>query len=261
MASSQLDAARSLMSGLPAEMRHSVCQASELGRRLRGRLRSEPVPTTMLPLDRLLGGGLPKGVLVELVGRGSCGRFATLLATVAAATGSGETAALVDLGSHLDPQSAIDIGVDLHRLLWVRPRRLPEALAAAETLVHTGFALVAVDLGLPPVPGRAPVAALIRLARSATAHSAVVLLSTPYRLSGCAATVVVSTGQGRGRWAGTAGSPRLLEGLHTRFTVARQDGRRPGESAEATLAVPEAVSDGTAAAEHERLEPGHAEAL
>ena len=79
-------------------------------------------------------------------------------------TGAGEAAALVDQGGQLDPQTAVGIGVDLERLLWLRPQNLGDSLAAAELLVHTGFPLVALDLGLPPVRGRAPLAAWLRLA-------------------------------------------------------------------------------------------------
>src|SRR5512143_1726070 len=54
------------------------------------------------PLPSL--GGLPRGTLVEVVGRRSSGRFALALAALAAATQAGESAALVDLGDQLDPQ-------------------------------------------------------------------------------------------------------------------------------------------------------------
>ena len=115
--------------------------------------------------------------LIELSGRRSCGRFSIGIAALASATSSGEAAALVDLGSHLDPQSAEAAGVDLTRLLWVRPRKLKEAVASAEMLLATGFPLVVVDLGLPPVRGRfVPDAAWVRLTRAAHAHKAALLL-------------------------------------------------------------------------------------
>ena len=89
------------------------------------------LPTGIDPLDRLISGGLPRGRLTELVGRRSSGRFSIVLAALASATSAGEAAALVDRGSALDPQAAHEAGVELERLLWARPRRVKEALAAA----------------------------------------------------------------------------------------------------------------------------------
>ena len=231
---------RTVREALPEELRQTVVPASELARAQRGQLREEPLATSVPALDRLLGGGLPRGALVELVGRGSCGRFSALLATLKTVTDTGVAVALVDQGGQLDPQSAAALGLDLERLLWLRPCVLPDTVAAAELLVSTGFSLVAVDLGLPPVRGRAPLASWLRLARGSLTHRAVVLVGSPYRLSGCAAAAVVTAGRGRGRWSGAVDTPRLLHGLAARLEVARQRGRRPHESAPAAFTLPEA---------------------
>jgi hypothetical protein len=90
---------------LPPELRDIVHRASELVRTRQLRLRETPLITSVTGIDRLLGGGLPRGTLVELVGRGSCGRFASLLAALKMVTDTGEVAALVDQGDQLDPQS------------------------------------------------------------------------------------------------------------------------------------------------------------
>jgi hypothetical protein len=231
---------RQLTAKLPEELRHAVVPAAELVRAHRGRLREEPLITSVSALDQLLGGGLPRGTLVELVGRASCGRLSALLATLKTVTDTGEAAALVDQGGQLDPRSALSFGIDLERLLWLRPRALSDTVAAAELLVSTGFPLVAVDLGLPPVRGRAPLASWLRLARGSLTHRAVVLVGSPYRLSGCAAAAVVTAGRGRGRWSGSYGTPRLLCGLAARLEVARQRGRRPHRSAPIAFTLPEA---------------------
>jgi hypothetical protein len=225
---------------LPDELRNSLHRASDLIRKRRMELREDPLPTSLAGLDHLLGGGLPRGELVEFVGRGSCGRFAALLATLRAVTGAGEAAALVDQGAQLDPQTAAEIGVDLERLLWLRPQNLGDSLAATELLVHTGFPLVALDLGLPPVRGRAPLAAWLRVARNAATHQAVVLVGTPYRLSGCAAGVVVAAGRGRGDWS-SGGAFRLLNGLRAWLHLARRIGHPDHETAPNVLTLPEAA--------------------
>jgi hypothetical protein len=234
---------------LPPELRDIVHRASELVRTRQLRLRETPLITSVTGIDRLLGGGLPRGTLVELVGRGSCGRFASLLAALKMVTDTGEVAALVDQGDQLDPQSAATVGIDLDRLLWLRPRVLPDALAATEMLVHTGFPLVALDLGLPPVRGRTPLAAWLRLARTAATHRAVVLVGSPYHLSGCAAAVVVTAHRGRGTWSGTVGTARLLHGIEARLDLARQRGKRPDGIARIAFTLSEAAFEPAVAAD------------
>ena len=235
---------------VPAELGHVLHRASERVCRRRAESREKPLPTSLGALDRLLGGGLPRGGLVEIVGRGSCGRFAALLAALRAVTGAGEAAALVDQGAQLDPQTAAALGVDLERLLWLRPRNLVDSLAAAELLLHTGFSLVALDLGLPPVRGRAPLAAWLRLARAAAARGAAVLVGSPYRLSGCAAGAVVTGGRARGDWSG-AGPARLFGGLQSRFSLSKRVGHADLGEVDMDLALPEASFGPSVTAESE----------
>ena len=218
---------------LPEEVRRVVCRASELGRQRAETPHGAPLATSVASFDEVLGGGLPRGSLVELVGRGSCGRFSTLIAALQQMTSAGEAAALVDQGSQLDPQAATAAGIDLDRLLWLRPQRLDDSLAAAEMLVATGFKLVVLDLGLPPVLGRPSLAAWLRLARSAANHQAVILVGSPYRLSGCAATAVLSSGRGRGRWSGSIGGLRLLDGISAQLELDKHTGVRSRQTTHA----------------------------
>ena len=100
-------ALRLVRSSLPEALRSRVRSARDLSRSLREEEEEHPPLATAVPaLDRLLDGGLPRGQLVELVGGRTSGRFSTLLAALAAATGVGEAAALVDLGDGLDPEAA-----------------------------------------------------------------------------------------------------------------------------------------------------------
>jgi hypothetical protein len=162
---------------------------------------------------------------VELHGGRSSGRFSAVLAALAAATGVGESAALVDLGDGLDPAAAQALGVDLERLLWLRPERVQRALAAAEMLIGGGFPLVVVELGSPPLPGgRGAEPAWLRLARAAQAQGTALLVSSPYRVSGTAAAAVLTAGRGRAAWHGEAGDPRLLQGISSRLVLAKRRG-------------------------------------
>ena len=230
---SRKPAAAELLAGLGARLIRAsdLASPSALGS-------SDPIPTTVPALDRLLLGGLPRGGLVELSGRRSSGRFSIGIAALVSATSSGEAAALVDLGGHLDPQSAEAAGADLTRLLWVRPSRLKEAVASAEMLLAAGFPLVVADLGLAPVRGRfVPDAAWVRLERAARSHGAALLLLAPYRVSGVAAESVLAADSARAIWSGSGPSPRLLAGLASRLTLQKDLRARSGVSESMKLSM------------------------
>ena len=197
---------------------------------------------TLPALDAVFSGGLPDRRLIELVGRRSAGRFSLALAALACATARGDDAALVDLGDHLDPQAAQAAGVDLSRLLWVRPRRVKDALAAAEILVSTGFRLVLAEMGLAPRGGRfVPDAAWVRLQRTAQTQGSTLLLFSPYRMSGIAAEAVVSAGSSRPLWRGSGRAPRLLAGISSRVTLEKYGRVTSGQSATLSLSVSEGI--------------------
>jgi hypothetical protein len=233
-----------LREALPPETAASVVCAGEL-RRERG---APPLATGIEALDRLLSGGLARGKLVEIVGRRSSGRLAVALSTIACATGRGENSALVDFGDALDPDNAAAAGVDLRRLFWVRPRRVRDAVYAAEVVIGAGFPLVVLDLGVPPVGGRVPDVAWVRLARAARAHDTFLLVTSPYPMSGAAAEVVLRLDRGVAGWRGTGSSPWLLAGLAAPCVVEKKRGERPGQAAVVRFAVAEAMADKSAAA-------------
>jgi hypothetical protein len=209
---------------LPQPLQGHLRSASELGRKLAEETDHRPVATGIPAFDRLLEGGLPRGGITEVVGGRSSGRFAAALALLAAVTGSGEAAALVDLGDGLDPESAAGLGVDLARLLWVRPANLPQALASAEALIGGGFPLVAVDLGSPPVRGRKAEAPWLRLARAARAHRSVLWIGSPYRLSGTAAMAVLRLERVSPVWD-CDGAGRLLAGISSEVVLEKLRGQ------------------------------------
>jgi hypothetical protein len=231
-----------LLAALPEGLRARVDRAREIDRRRRETTaHGEPLPTAVSALDLLLDGGLPRGHLVELIGARSSGRFSALLAALAGATTAGEAAVLIDLGDGLDPAAALAAGVELERLLWVRPTDFKAALAAAETAIGGGFPLVVLDLGSPPLRARAREEGVwLRLARAARAQGTALLLGAPYRVSGPAAVAVLRAARGRVDWreAEAVGAPPILAGLGGRLILEKQrGGDAAGRAEELRLAV------------------------
>ena len=223
-----------LRAALQGTVAAKVSSGTELIKALEKARRDESIPTTLAPFDTLLGGGLPRGKMVELTGRR--GRFSIVLSALAAATSMGEAAVLVDLGDHLDPRIAEANGVDLRRLLWIRPKTLKQAVMSVEMIAATGFQLIALDTGLPPLRGRrVPDAAWVRLGRTAEAHGAALLISTPYPLTGTASEAVVTSTKGRAKWLGRGKAPRVLEGIEIDLALEKHRHMKPGARATVTV--------------------------
>lgn len=241
--SPQREEVTKLRAALAGTAAAKVMNATELMHALEKVRREESLPTTLTPFDTLLGGGLPRGKMVELTGRrSSAGRFAVAMSALAAATSMGEAAVLVDLGDHFDPQIAEADGVDLRRLLWIRPKTLKQAVMSVEMIAATGFQLVVLDLGLPPVRGRrVPDAAWVRLARTAEAHGTALLISSPYPVTGTASEAVIVAERTRIQWLGRGKSPRLLAGATTDLRLEKHRHRKAGETTKLSLQVMEGL--------------------
>jgi hypothetical protein len=202
-------------------------------RELEARERRQRLSTGVAALDTRLGGGWPRGAVSELSGSRGQGRTGVLLASLAAALGRGEAAALVDFEGAFDPRVAHRMGVPLERLLWVRaPQPAPprhnagdlRLLAAAEAIVAAGgFGLLALDFGerTPFIPA----AAWLRLRRVAGAPGTVVLAVALRPLPGLLGSAAVALSRARPRfWRPSSTSPALLEGLEVRPEVGRNLG-------------------------------------
>ncbi|TMA68691.1 MAG: hypothetical protein E6J68_03000 [Deltaproteobacteria bacterium] len=197
-----------------------------------GTAQGEPIrrlPTGLAALDRALGGGLPRGRVTELAGRRSTGRTGVACAIVARATQAGETIAWIDVDDALEPETVAAAGVVLARLLWVRPRGVPDALRAAEMLLGAGgFGLVALDVGDAGSPGPAP--AWPRLARAAERSGTALLVIEPQRRAGTFAALGLEVTGRRARWSGGPGRLVVLDGIDARMLIARNRVGRPGQS-------------------------------
>ena len=77
----------------------------------------ECIPTGSLSLDIALGGGVPKGRVIEVYGPESSGKTTLTLHIISEVQKSGGTAAFIDAEHALDPAYAKRIGVDVENLL------------------------------------------------------------------------------------------------------------------------------------------------
>ena len=93
-------------------------------------------------------GGFPRGAITEIHGAASCGRTSLMLATLAAATATDETCAVIDCSDTFDLSSATGAGVNFDQLLWVRcNHNLERAFKSTDLLLHGGgFGLIALSL-------------------------------------------------------------------------------------------------------------------
>lgn len=97
----------------------------------------ETIPTGSVSLDLALGGGIPKGRVIEIYGPESSGKTTLSLHVIAAAQKAGGMAAFIDAEHALDPQYAKKIGVDVENLLVSQPDSGEQALEITETLVRS----------------------------------------------------------------------------------------------------------------------------
>lgn len=113
----------------------------------------ECIPTGSLALDLALGGGLPKGRIIEIYGPESSGKTTIALHAIAEVQKTGGTAAFIDAEHALDPAYAKRLGVQTDSLLISQPDNGEQALEIAETLVRSNAVdLVVVDSVAALVP-------------------------------------------------------------------------------------------------------------
>ena len=217
----------------------SLLESTRLGGALTRSWTDQPgrpgVSTGLSELDAAMGGGWRLGEISEVVGARSTGRTAVLVATLAAATGRGELAALVDAWDRFDPVSAAAAGVDLHRVLWVRgPARTVElarpvvlqqaiqrAIRAFDLIVRAGgFGVVALDVA--GAPARAlqalPFTTWMRLAHANEGRQTAGLLVAERPLGRSARGACVQLAAAP-RWIGTSPQSRRFDGFHLRADV------------------------------------------
>lgn len=177
------------------------------------------VVTGIASLDQVLGGGLPRGRLIELTGRRSSGRMALTLRLLGAAMRGGEPVALVDVADALDPS---DLNADARtRVLWVRPATVLAGLKSVDVILDAGgFAMVALYLVGVGARERVPTSAWTRLVQRAE-HARTALLTVTDAGRGTSpgsfAAVTLDARRQRTVWS----TPSLLDAVEGEVTVVR----------------------------------------
>jgi len=106
------------------------------------RMNIDSISSGALTLDAALGGGYPKGRIVEIYGPESSGKTTLALHAIAEAQKTSGIAAFVDAEHALDPKYAAKLGVDIDSLLVSQPDSGEMALDIVDQLVRSS----AVDL-------------------------------------------------------------------------------------------------------------------
>ncbi len=166
------------------------------------------------PLDFLSAAGrdFPRGRISEIIGVRSSGRTSVLQALLAASTGRGEHAALVDTKDAFDPCSAASAGVELSKLIWVRCGGNAEhALRAADLLIQAGgFGVVALDLAevATGALNRIPATAWFRFRRAVESTPVILAVLADHPLAKSCSSMTVKLPPRKARFTGCA--PFLL---------------------------------------------------
>jgi recombination protein RecA len=101
------------------------------------RMTVETIPTGALTLDLALGGGLPKGRVIEIYGPESSGKTTVALHALAEVQKAGGVAAFVDAEHALDPVYARALGVNIDELLVSQPDTGEMGLEIVDQLVRS----------------------------------------------------------------------------------------------------------------------------
>lgn len=108
-------------------------------------LKVEYLPTSVLPIDMLLQGGIPRGRFVEFYGDYSTLKSYVGLKAIAATQASGGVCALIDTEHSYDPSWAATLGVDTDDLIIQQPETGELAMDTAEALIRGKIDLIVFD--------------------------------------------------------------------------------------------------------------------
>lgn len=104
------------------------------------------ISTGSLALDWILGGGFPRGRIIEIYGPESVGKTTTVIQAMAEAQKGGLNVGFIDAEHAFDPEYAKSLGVDVDELLISQPDNAEQALDLAIAMIESGdIHVVAID--------------------------------------------------------------------------------------------------------------------
>lgn len=150
MEADKLEAIKNAMAQIEKQFgKGSIMRMGDTG----NRMSVETVSTGSIAIDLALGGGMPRGRVVEIFGPEGSGKTTLALHTIAEVQKIGGTAAFVDAEHALDPIRSQALGVNITDMLVSQPDTGEQALEIVETLVRSGAVdIVVVDSVAALVP-------------------------------------------------------------------------------------------------------------
>ena len=97
----------------------------------------DTIPTGVHTLDLALGGGIPKGRIIEVYGPESSGKTTLAMHAIAEVQRLGGTAVLVDAEHAFDPVYSRKVGVDVEKLIIVQAEAAEEALECVDRFARS----------------------------------------------------------------------------------------------------------------------------
>jgi hypothetical protein len=206
--------------------------------------KSRRIASGVTSIDHLLGGGIVRGRISEILCPNGSGKTSLAMAFAARVTRI-EAAAWIEANDSLDPESVIAAGIEPARMLWVsgnrsnlqartagfRPDENPDAAVSpnrgrrhlAITLLKTaewimaagGFGLLVIDFGNSI--RFIPQSAALRLARAAERSGAAVLVIADNRMCGTFSALTLLLNRRRANFKCTTRSSHATQSTHTTF--------------------------------------------
>jgi hypothetical protein len=209
----------------------------------------ETIPTGIGDIDRQVG-GFPLSAITELVApRFTSAGQKSLQAQLLAHGTQEHVCALIDATDSFDPKSAQGIGVDLHRLLWVRcsgreMKGLEQAFKCADLLLQGsgGFRVIIVDLAHLSQHSvrKVPLSTWFRFRGVIQKQETALVFSTPCEVTSTCSELLLKLSLKDVRWSQTIEQgpthTRVLAGIDFETDVARKRAfKKPVQAASHTL--------------------------
>jgi hypothetical protein len=192
-------------------------------------------------LDALLGpAGIPKGQLTELFGARSSGKTTLAFAILSACTRAGAIGAYIDPAGAFFAPAAAGAGIDLRRLIVVRPRGAAAVRRAIDALVRGGACRV-VTLDCSELPGALQTHHCARLAAQAekTATALVIVTDGSVQAVASFASLRLRVRGLAPLWQAGSDACGRLAGCATSIEIAKSRAVAPGRGASIAAPLPE----------------------